>query len=571
MKLGIINTVVILFLGHLCFGQLKKAYLQNESYTYDEAISAFETMSKTFSCAKMVEWGKTDVGRPLHVCIFNDAEEFDSGAISASDKTVILINNAIHPGESCGVDASILLMEELTLRRKEFQNVIVIVIPVYNIGGMLNRSPYNRTGQPGPVECGFRGSYQNLDLNRDFIKCDSKNAFSFIEIFHAYDPDVFIDTHTTNGSDHQYTLTVITSQISKMNPVLKQYVLGALEPTIYTNMKARNKEVIPYVNTVKGTPDKGIADFMETPRFSSGYATLFDCMAFITEAHKYKSFEDRVLHTHAFLEEMVRFGNENAKDIKGVRAEARKASLMQSTFAGAWELDTTEAQKLFFKGYKTVTKTSEVTKCEFTTYDPSQKLDVEIPYYRNYKAKITVNAPEYYVIPQCYPDAIERLRANKVELKILDKDSLIYGTYYYVEDYKTVNTPYENHFLHSAVQVRQVKGMIQFYKGDYLVSTTQRSRRYIVEVLEPQFEDSYFNWNFFDNVLQQKEWFSPFAFESIANTWLEQDLEMKKEFEKKRAQDSIFAANHNAQLYWIYKQTPYYEKSHNRYPIVRID
>ena len=140
-----------------------------------------------------------------------------------------------------------------------------------------------------------------------------------------------------------------------------------------------------------------------------------------------------------------------------------------------------------------------------------------------------------------------------------------------MEDYKTVNTPYENHFLHSAVQVRQVKGMIQFYKGDYLVSTTQRSRRYIVEVLEPQFEDSYFNWNFFDNVLQQKEWFSPFAFESIANTWLEQDLEMKKEFEKKRAQDSIFAANHNAQLYWIYKQTPYYEKSHNRYPIVRID
>jgi hypothetical protein len=81
------------------------------------------------------------------------------------------------------------------------------VIPVYNVGGALNRNSHTRANQNGPVSYGFRGNARNLDLNRDFIKQDSKNAAAFAEIFHTVNPDVFIDNHVSNGADYQYALT----------------------------------------------------------------------------------------------------------------------------------------------------------------------------------------------------------------------------------------------------------------------------------------------------------------------------------------------------------------------------
>jgi len=99
----------------------------------------------------------------------------------------VLINNGIHPGEACGIDAGVKLAQNL-LYNKEYlnkflENVVLAIIPAYNIGGMLNRSPYHRANQNGPEEHGFRGNARNLDLNRDFIKTDTRNARTFSKIF----------------------------------------------------------------------------------------------------------------------------------------------------------------------------------------------------------------------------------------------------------------------------------------------------------------------------------------------------------------------------------------------------
>lgn len=57
-------------------------------------------------------------------------------------------------------------------------NVTFSFILCYNVGGMMNRSSSSRANQDGPEEYGFRGNSQNLDLNRDFIKMDSEEAFT---------------------------------------------------------------------------------------------------------------------------------------------------------------------------------------------------------------------------------------------------------------------------------------------------------------------------------------------------------------------------------------------------------
>jgi hypothetical protein len=91
----------------------------------------------------------------------------------------------------------------------------------YNIGGALNRNSTSRANQDGPEVYGFRGNARNYDLNRDFIKSDTRNTKSFVEII--INADVFIDNHVSNGSDYQYKLTYIMTQHNKLGTVLGDF------------------------------------------------------------------------------------------------------------------------------------------------------------------------------------------------------------------------------------------------------------------------------------------------------------------------------------------------------------
>jgi hypothetical protein len=111
---------------------------------------------------------------------------------------------------------------------------------------------------------------------------------------------------------------------------------------------------------------------------------------------------------------------------------------------------------------------------------------------------------------------------------------------------------------------------MDFRKGDYFVPTRQPGVKYLLETLEPEAYDSFFNWNFFDTYLQTKEHFSAYVFEDIAAELLKKDDKLRKELEEKKSLDEKFAASGSDQLRFIYTNSPYYEKEHMRYPIFRI-
>ena len=118
-------------------------------------------------------------------------------------------------------------------------NTIVAVIPVYNIGGALQRNSTTRTNQQGPELYGFRGNARNYDLNRDFIKADTKNAKAFTKIFRALDPELFIDNHVSNGADYQYTLTHLFTQHNKLGGEAGVYLNEILMPRLQEALKAK--------------------------------------------------------------------------------------------------------------------------------------------------------------------------------------------------------------------------------------------------------------------------------------------------------------------------------------------
>jgi hypothetical protein len=181
-----------------------------------------------------------------------------------------------------------------------------------------------------------------------------------------------------------------------------------------------------------------------------------------------------------------------------------------------------------------------------------------------------ITIPKAYMIPQGWHNIIELLVLNNIEMQQLKNDSLFAVESYKIKNYKTKTNPYEGHYSHYGTNVETTIQNINFHKGDYIVNTNQEGLRYLLETLEPEATDSFFNWNFFDTILQQKEGFSPYVFEDTAIQLLKQNSVLKTAFEIKKNSDKAFASNWYAQLNWIFKRSNHYENAHMQYPVYRI-
>lgn len=538
---------------------------------YSAVISYYEDLSEAYTSVAMYEMDRTDSGNPLHLVTFNPNRSFDSELGLDGKQTVVLINNGIHPGESDGIDASMMLMRDLAQGKIQVpQNLIVAVIPVYNIGGALNRNSHSRTNQNGPEEYGFRGNARNFDLNRDFIKSDTRNATAFHKLFQLLDPDVFIDNHVSNGADYQYTLTHLFTQHNKLGGQAGTFLHEKMMPALEDSLQAKGWDITPYVNVFNRTPESGFSQFLDGPRYSTGYTSLFNTLGLMVETHMLKPYKDRVMGTYALMQSVLEFAESNSEQIKQVKRNAWKNYTVGADYPIGWTVDSSKTSNLNFKGFEGTYIPSAITGANRLKYDRDQAFEKPVTYYNYFKATDTITIPEYYIIPKGWWPIINRLRANGVSMDQFDKDTVLSVTSYRIADYKTYNRPYEGHYPHYNTQVEAIETDVLIAKGSYKVSTQQEAVRYLLETLEPTAVDSFFNWNFFDTILQQKEGFSPYVWEDLALEFLNENPDIKAEFEAKKAADANFAQNWYAQLDWIHKRSPYYEAAHLRYPIYRV-
>ncbi|MDQ0969014.1 hypothetical protein QFZ20_004417 [Flavobacterium sp. W4I14] len=541
-----------------------------ETSTYTAAITYYENLTKTYPEAKLLTYGSTDFGKPLHVLVLSRDRVFDPSELRKQNKRILLINNGIHPGEPEGVDASMMLARDLLKAGKLPKDVVICIIPLYNIDGSFNRSGTSRANQNGPVAYGFRGNSKNLDLNRDFIKTDSKNSAAFQLIFNTWQPEIFVDTHTSNGADYQYVMTLIPTQKDKLNPILSGYLTKTLLPDLYAGMEKMGYPMIPYVNSIGETPESGITGFIDPPRYSTGYTTLHNTIGFMPETHMLKSYDLRVDATYKLLQTYIRVVARDAKVIGENKRKADEFVAVQKEFPLEWKLNKTEVNDLTFKGFEAGQKPSTVSGADRLYYDRGKPYTKTIKEWNKFESAVSIQKPVAYIIPKAWDHVIALLKLNNVKLRELKADQKIEVESYYIGDFKTGTRPYEGHYLHSAVKLNTIKQNLQYYTGDLVVYVNQPVNRYIIETLEPQATDSYFNWNFFDSILDMKEHYSAYVFEDTATALLNNNPELKHKLEAKKASDAEFAKNAAAQLDFVYKNSDYYEKTHNRYPVARL-
>ena len=548
----------------------------NHTPTYEDAVAISRFLAEADERFTLHEIGVGDVGRPIYALAMTGAKATPKASIQdrvekdGHGLVTVLVNNAIHPGEPCGVNASLALawqwMEMEDGPNHPLRKANWVIVPQYNVGGAGRRNCCTRANQNGPEWYGFRGNARNLDLNRDFVKMDSRNADAFVSLYHSIDPDVFIDTHTSNGADYPYTMTLISTQPDKAGPEVGGFLRNVMEPAIYAQMEKEGWPMVPYVYSMGETPEDGIMAFLETPRYSTGFTTLFGTLGFTTEAHMLKPFQDRVAATHAFLQVMSTWLQEHAKEVMEVR-ERERLRIAQSTHLPVrWTLGE-ERDQLLFEGYDSRREWSQVTGGVRLRYDRTSSWTRAIPYANQYVATDSIAIPDAWIVPQAWRHVVERLQKNGVQMDPLPQDTVMLLKVTFVEEFESTNRPYEGHHPLSIDSIRQERRPIQLHRGDWVISSNQPAKRYLAEVLAPKGMDSFLTWNFFDAALQRKEYYSGYVFEETALELLSVDEALKAQFEFAQEQHPEWEENPSLALRWLYEHSPHDEGTANMYPV----
>lgn len=559
---------VVLFCSNTALSQ----WDLNTTPDYVTLIKYLKQLDQQHKELELYVAGPSDIPNlPIYVCIINGAQDSSRTFEKAKNSTTVLINNAIHAGEPDGVNASLLWIDQWIKAGKPSNNLpLIAFIPAYNVGGMINRSSTSRANQLGPEEYGFRGNSQNLDLNRDFIKMDSPNAQTFARLYHALNPDVFVDNHVSNGADYQYTLTYISSLKERLAPSIQSLTYDQCIPNLTEALAKKGTDLFPYMELKNEIPEEGIVAFNDLPRYAMGYATLFHSLSFTVETHMLKPFPDRVKATLQFLEVLFDFTAKNSSSIEASRVQAINWLNKQERLPILYKI-TDKSTQLDFKGFEAKYKKSVVTGLDRLYYDRSSKTSKKIPYFNDYKATDTVNVPSFYVIHPSAAKTIDWLKTNNVQMVKLLKDSSINVSSLEIVNYETGKRPYEAHYLHSDVKLVERSGKRLFPAGTILVKTEQSQRNFLLNTLNPKSEDSYFNWNFYDSHLQEKEYFSSYVFEDMAVEILKGNPELARRFLEKQ-KDPEFQKDQWAQLFYIYQNSPYFEKmTFNVLPVFEVE
>ena len=548
---------------------------KNQTTTWAECIAWYQDLAQRYpGILHFSVVGTSDAGLPIHAGVVTADGVFDREQLQREGRPVFFNNNGIHPGEPEGVDSCMAHVRDLCTQPERLAalgKTVFLFVPLYNVDGSINRANTSRVNQNGPEQFGFRGNARHLDLNRDFVKCDTLTAQVFNQLFTAWDPDVMVDTHTSNGADYPYTMTLIHTQADKLGGGLGDFLRDTMLPHMFADMARRGWPTCPYVNPVKDSPDHGIAEFLETPRFSTGFAALHHTIGFMPETHMLKPFADRYESMRALVETALDFTVANAGTIRQLRRAARDEGKTRREWPVHWSMDESRPSSFRFKGY--AAKYSPSTLGDYTrlSYDRNEPWERDIAYFNSFPADIKIAAPRGYIVPQAWREAIERLQWNGVKMERIGEDKLMEVQAYRILSVVSRPGAYEGHLFHDEMALEQHTAQVAVRAGDWWIPLDQDQARYAVETLEPQGHDSFFRWGFFNSVLEKKEAYSDYVFEDHAVELLRDEPGLLVKFEAWKMAHPELLSNQAAVLDFIFANCRrYVEPEWRRYPVYSV-
>lgn len=544
---------------------------------YDETVAFCKKLASTSPMIHFSSFGKSPQGRDLPLLIVDKKGLTTPKDIKESGNAVLLVQACIHSGESDGKDAGLMLLRDILSKpayTSLLDHVTILFIPIFNVDGHERFGPYNRINQNGPEEMGWRTTAQNLNLNRDYLKADAPEMQAWLRLYNAWLPDFFIDCHVTDGADYQYVLTYALETNGDMDDRLSKWTEEVCEPYLVNQMKKNGYPIFPYVEFRRWhDPRSGLMCRVAPPMLSQGYCAIQNRPGLLIETHMLKPYKQRVEATYSMIRLVIELLNKERTSLKKLEADAdtftsspefRKTSLPVS-----WDESLTDSTMTDFLGFEYTIDTSDVSGGLWFRYDNTKPATWKIPMFRKNTPDRLVKLPEAYIIPAEWSIIIDRLKLHGVNVRYLEKDVAIRTSLLHFEQVKWQGRAYEGRVKVSYT----LKDSLQEYtfpKGSAVVDMNQRTAMVIAHLLEPASPDSYASWGFFNSSMEIKEYFESYVMETEARKMMEANPELKKEFEKKKAEDPKFAQDPEAILWWFYSKSPWWDSHLNVYPVGRI-
>jgi len=539
---------------------------------YAQTMAWFERLDAASTQVSMTDFGRSPQGRAMKVVVLANGEHTPQAA-QASGKPVIFIQAAIHPGENEGKDALMALARDLSIGANAnlLENLVLVLVPIFNVDGHERFSPYNRINQNGPEAMGWRATAQNLNLNRDYAKADTPEMQAWLRLWQTWQPDLLIDLHNTNGADYQYAMTWAYETAQNISPALANWQRQIFDGKVKPSLKKQGWPIAFYVSLKDGSDLRaGLVEGASAARFSVGYAAASGRPGLLLETHMVKDFRTRARVNEALLRELL---TEIARDPQSLKAA--NASADRERFAADQAMPlafglTERIEETEFLGYQYTRTQSDLSGKTWVQYDSKKPQTYTLPVQREVQVTASAAAPSAYLIPPQWTAVVERLRLHGISMQRVGAQPKVRVGVYRFNTVEWAARPFEGRHVISALDSQLEQMDMPISEGSWLVSMDQSRARLIALLMEPASTDSFLRWGFFDTIFEEKEYAEPRVMEKMAREMLAKDAKLKAEFNK-RLTDASFAADAAARLRFFYQRTPYFDQNFNRYPILRLD
>jgi len=545
------------------------------SSSYAETVDFLRRADAASPMMRLEFFGTSACGRQLPLLIVSKDGLFSPEAARKAGADVILIQSCIHAGEAAGKTASEMLIRDLVLgRQPDLPDAgVILFIPIYNADGHERVSRFNRANQNGPVDgMGFRTTARGLDLNRDHLKLESREARALIALVNRWQPDLHVDNHVTDGSRHHWILTLSNAEAPQLAAPLSDWLHLHLS-RVKASLGKAGVANGPYVALLDGAdPTKGINSSVAAPRYSTGYFTLRNTISILVEMYAHAPFRERVTANYDFLVALLR---EIAGNPAALHQAVQQANTEETARGRAKQDERDEivlrwktadaAEKISFPVCPWTREISTATGRPFARYhcgedDPP----IEVPWYHRPEAEILLPRPAGYLLQPGWPQIEEKLRAHG--LRIFKLAEGLEGKFesIRVSDARLAERSYQGRVAVVDFLAERGTETLVFPRGSLWIPADQPHFEIAVQLLEPEAPDSLLRWGFLDSVFERKEYIGSAELEDLIGEMLK-DPETVHQWET--AKEELDA---NARYLWWYARTPYWDRSIGLLPYARV-
>jgi len=526
---------------------------------------------------RVSNFGRSAQGRPLPLVIVSADGTFTPQAAAATGKPVVLLQSCIHAGEVDGKDATLMILRDIALGRRPdlTKGVITLFVPIYNADGHERVSPYNRSNQNGPVEgMGYRATTAGINLNRDFLRLASPEARAMARLVTTWNPDLHVDNHVTNGSDHAWVLTWLVAEAPQLDAAVDAWIDAHL-PKVLAATAAAGYPNGPYVNLGSRTdPTEGMLWDVAQPRYSSGYFPLRNRPSILIEMHAHKPFRDRVYANRAFMEELIgevgRSGKElvravtvaDAAEISRGRADAEPSEVVVR-----WGV-AEEGDTLTWPAYEWTVEDSVALGGKQIRYHPGEIREVGLEWRHAPVPELTMLRPRGYIVLAGWPQIEEVVAGHGLRAYQIEKVAELEVETLRLSDPEFAAFPYQGVMMVEDFEVSRQTERRTIPAGSLWIPADQPNFEIAVQLFEPEAPDSLVRWGAVSSLFERKIYIGTNVLEKLAREMLV-DEAVRQEWEA-ALDDPDFAANRGARYLWWYRRTPYWDETVGLLPVLRV-